>query len=33
LISPHAAREWVFSGRSDLPIDLHQGRVERGPVA
>ena len=32
-ISPPASREWVFSPRSDLPIDLHRGRTERGPVA
>lgn len=31
--SPPAAREWAFSPRSDLPIDLRRGRAERGPVA
>ena len=32
-ISPHTAREWAFSSRSDLPIDLGRGRAERGPMA
>jgi glycosyltransferase involved in cell wall biosynthesis len=30
--SPHAAREWAFSSRSDLPIDYRANRAERGPV-
>ena len=28
-----AARESVFSSRSDVPIDHRAGRAERGPVA